>query len=216
MLHAVQRPGPLPPSRSPPFRRCALLTVIPTPVSCLHFAQPRKSSTPSLSPSLLHTFHTLLRTPSWGFCAVGGTSLPYNPSEQPLLRSASPTGRLLSSLLFFAFFPVSPLRRTPAQLPCYESKGRLGIPSVQIRTVLGTVGHPSRPPQKILIPNFRAIPAARRWKRSRSVSDRSLQIPRSKLETFEIYLAQRDFALASAFFSCFLPVFFFCLGLRCG
>lgn len=144
MLHAVQRPGPLPPSRSPPFRRCALLTVIPTPVSCLHFAQPRKTSTPSLSSGLLLTsyFHTLLR-----FYAVGGRVLPYIPSEQPLLRSASPTGRLLSSLLFFAFFPVSLLRRTPAQLPCYESKGRLGIPSVQIRTVLGTVGHPSSPPK---------------------------------------------------------------------
>lgn len=60
-----------------------------------------------------------------------------------LLRSSPRLGRLLSSLLFF---PVSRLRRTPAQRPCYESKGRL-FPSLRVPDTHSTVGrrHRGRP-----------------------------------------------------------------------
>ncbi|KAL7902354.1 hypothetical protein HDV63DRAFT_15613 [Trichoderma sp. SZMC 28014] len=141
MLHAVQRPGPLPPSRSPPFRRCALLTVIPTPVSCLHFAQPEKARLP-VCLLLTSYFHTLLRT---GFALLADefAAYPFQTATLTLCFAYRALARLAS---FFCLFAVSLLRRTPAQLSCYESERRLGIPSAQIQTVLSTVDTPSRAP----------------------------------------------------------------------
>lgn len=140
----------------------------------MHFAQARKSSTPScrLVCSLLHTLIPSFELPA-GACAVGGRVAVYL-FRQPLLRFASPTGRLLSSLLFFLLFPVSPLTRTPAQLLCYESKGRLGYSKCANSNCPRHRGHPSSPPKYIpkLSSNSRGQPR-RRWKRPRSVSDRS-------------------------------------------
>lgn len=127
----------------------------------------QKSSTPScvLVCSLLRTSYPPSNT-SWG---LRRWRTFYIPLRQPLSRFAPPPGRLLSSLLFS--FPVSPLRRTPAQLPCYESKGRLfQVCKFEPSSAPWT---PKQPPN---IPKFssnsRAASTAA-LDRTRSVADRS-------------------------------------------
>lgn len=134
----------------PSLQACALLTVIPTLL--LAFRSAKKARLPAVFLSApCSILHILLRTPAGGR-TFGGRFISF-PTATLTLCSAA---RALAQLASFSF-SVSPLRRTPAQLPCYESKGRLF--QVCKFEPSSAPWAPKQPPQSISL-NFRAFPAA--------------------------------------------------------